>query len=162
MNLIVNALKSNTAFKVISRPSVFTLNNKPASIASGSSIPVPTQTFSSYNTGTDGNTGLTSNIQYQEIALSLDVVPLINSDDELTLQISQQNNEQSGTTEINGNPYPTISNQRVTTIVMVKNNSTVLLGGLIRENITKERRGIPILSSIPIIKYLAGSKKNQS
>lgn len=160
VNVIVNALKTNTAFKVISRPSVFTLNNKPASIASGQSIPVPTQTFSSYNTGTDGNTGLTSNIQYQEIALSLDVVPLINSDNELTLQISQQNNEQSGTTEINGNPYPTISNQRLNTIVMVKNNATVLLGGLIRENITKDKKGIPILSSIPILKYLAGSVKN--
>ena len=162
VNVIVNALQSNTAFKVISRPSVFTLNNKPASIASGSSIPVPTQTFSSYNTGVDGNTGLTSNIQYQEIALSLDVVPLINSDDELTLQISQQNNEQSGTTTINGNPYPTISNQRVSTIVMVKNNSTVLLGGLIRENTQKEKSGIPILSSIPILKYLAGSKKDKT
>ena len=43
---------------------------------------------------------------------------------------------------------------------MVKNNATVLLGGLIRENTQKERSGIPILSSIPILKYLAGSKKD--
>lgn len=161
VNVIVNALASNTAFKVISRPTVFTLNNKPASIASGTSIPVPTQTFSGYaGTGTN-NTGITSNIQYQEIALSLDVVPLINSEDELTLQISQQNNEQSGTTTINGNPYPTISQQRVNTMVMVKNMSTVLLGGLIRENVQKENSGIPILNRIPIIKYLAGSKKDK-
>ena len=160
VNVIVNALKSNTAFKVISRPTVFTLNNKPATISSGTSIPVPTQTFSSFNTGTDGNTGLTSNIAYQDIALSLEVVPLINSDDELTLQIFQQNNEQSGTTTINGNPYPTISNQQVNTTVMVKNNSAVLLGGLIRENTQKEKSGIPILSSIPLVKYLFGSTKN--
>ena len=160
VNVIVNALKSNTAFKVISRPTVFTLNNKPATISSGTSIPVPTQTFSSFNTGTDGNTGLTSNISYQDIALSLEVVPLINSDDELTLQIFQQNNEQSGTTTINGNPYPTISNQQVNTTVMVKNNSAVLLGGLIRENTQKEKSGIPVLSSIPLVKYLFGSTKN--
>ena len=89
-------------------------------------------------------------------------MPLINSDDELTLQISQQNNEQSGTTTINGNPYPTISNQRVNTIVMVKNNATVLLGGLIRENVQKEKNGIPILSSIPLIKYLTGSRKERT
>ena len=161
VHVIVNALASNTAFKVISRPTVFTLNNKPASIASGTSIPVPTHTFSGYSTGTNGNTGITSNIQYQDIALSLDVVPLINSNDEITLQISQQNNEQSGTTTINGNPYPTISQQRVNTMVIVKHNSTVLLGGLIRENVQKENSGIPILNRIPLIKYLAGSKKDK-
>lgn len=165
VNVIVNALKSNTAFKVISRPTVYTQNNKPASIASGTSIPIPTQTYSGYNTGVSTNnglsTGITSNIQYQEIALSLDVVPLINSADELTLQISQQNNEQSGTTTINGNPYPTISQQRVNTVVSVKNESTVLLGGLIRENVQKEKSGIPILSSIPLIKYIAGSTKDK-
>ncbi len=160
VSVILNALQSNTAFKVISRPSVFTVNNKSATISSGTSIPVPTQTFSSFNTGTDGNTGLTSNIAYQDIALSLEVLPLINSDDELTLQIFQQNNEQSGTTTINGNPYPTISNQQVNTTVMVKNNSTVLLGGLIRENIQKEKNGLPLLSRIPIVKFLFGSTKN--
>jgi type II secretory pathway component GspD/PulD (secretin) len=121
VSVILNALQSNTAFKVISRPSVFTVNNKSATISSGTSIPVPTQTFSSFNGGVDGNQGLTSNIAYQDIALSLEVLPLINSDDELTLQIFQQNNEQSGTTTINGTPYPTISNQQVNTTVMVKN-----------------------------------------
>ncbi len=161
VNVVMNALKSNTAFKVISRPSVFTQNNKPATISSGSSIPVPTQTFSSFNGGVDGNQGLTSNISYQDIALSLAVTPLINTDEELTLSIQQQNNEQSGTTTINGNPYPTISSQQVQTIVMCKNNDTVLLGGLIRENSEKERGGIPVLSSIPGLKYLFGSKKDR-
>lgn len=161
VNVIVNALKSNTAFKVISRPTIFTLNNKPASISSGSSIPIPVQTYSGYATGVENTTGITSNIQYQPVELSLNVVPLINSDDELTMQIFQQNNETAGTTTINGNPYPNISSQAVSTMVMVKNNSTILLGGLIRENIEKERGGIPVIGSIPVLKYLFGSTKDR-
>ena len=43
---------------------------------------------------------------------------------------------------------------------MVKNNSTVLLGGLIRENTQKEKNGLPILSRIPLIKHLFGSTSN--
>lgn len=161
VSVIVNALKTNTAFKVISRPTIFTLNNKPASISSGSSIPIPVQTYSGYATGVDNTTGITSNIQYQPVELSLNVVPLINSDDELTLQIFQQNNETSGTTTINGNPYPNISSQAVSTMVMVKNNSTILLGGLIRENVEKERGGVPVIGSIPVLKYLFGSTKDR-
>lgn len=86
--------------------------------------------------------------------LSLSIVPLINGEDELTLQIQQGNSETNGTTTINGNPYPNLSQQQLSTTVMVKNNSTVLLGGLIRENTEKERNGLPILNRIPLIKYL--------
>lgn len=159
INVAVRAAQTRGNLRVLSRPTIFTMNNQPANISSGSQIPVASTTQSTYNGGvtTGSNVGLISNVQYYPIELSLQVVPLINSPDEVTLQIAQQNNEKSGETDINGNKYPTISSQAVKTTVVVKNNSTVVLGGLIRESVSKTRSGIPILSKIPIIKYLTST-----
>jgi len=128
-------------------------------------IPVPVSSLSSFNTTADpslGGTsnGFVSNIQYQDVQLRLDVSPLINSDDELTLQVKQVNQDVAGSTTLNGNSIPNISSQGLETTIMVKNNSTVLLGGLIQETTDKQRSGIPILRDIPLIKYIASSTKD--
>lgn len=160
LDLIVQTLNENTDFKVISRPTVFTMNNTPASISSGSSFPIASSTQGLIGGGTTG-TGLLSNVQYQDVVLSLNIVPLINSENELTLQISQQNSEQTGeTTTIADNPYPTLTKQELTTTVMCKNMDTVILGGLIREEKSLGRSGVPILSEIPLLKYLSGSRSD--
>jgi type II secretory pathway component GspD/PulD (secretin) len=156
LDLMVQTLNENTDFKVISRPTVFTMNNTPANISSGSSFPIASSTQGLIGGGTTG-TGLLSNVQYQDVVLSLNIVPLINSEDELTLQISQQNSEQSGTTTISDNPYPTLTKQQLTTTVMCKNRETIILGGLIREQKDLKAGGMPILSEIPILRYLTGS-----
>ncbi len=167
VNLAVTALTQNKDFKILSRPTLYTLNNKPASIETGLKVPVPSSTLGSYSggSGVDPNTGgnssgFVSNIQYQDISLRLDVAPLIHSDNELMLQVKQVNATQAGTTKISGNDIPNISNQGLETTIMVKNNATVLLGGLISETVDKERSGIPILKDIPIIKYITSSTKN--
>lgn len=157
LDVIVQALNSNTDFKVISRPTVFTMNNMAATISSGQSFPIASSTQGFVGGGVGNNNGLLSNVQYQDVVLSLNIIPLINSDDELTLQISQQNSEQSGTTTIADNPYPILTKQELNTTVMCKNNGTVLLGGLIREDKTNRKSNVPFLSSIPLVKYLTGS-----
>lgn len=159
LDLIVQTLNENTDFKVISRPTVFTMNNTPASISSGSSFPIASSTQGLIGGGTTG-TGLLSNVQYQDVVLSLNIVPLINSENELTLQISQQNSEQAGETTIADNPYPILTKQELTTTVMCKNMDTVILGGLIREEKSLGRSGVPILSEIPLLKYLSGSRSD--
>ncbi|MEQ1749899.1 MAG: secretin N-terminal domain-containing protein [Prosthecobacter sp.] len=158
LDVIVQALNTNTDFKVISRPSVFTMNNSPATISSGQSFPIASSTQGLVGGGT--SSGLLSNVQYQDVVLSLNIIPLINSNDELTLQISQTNSEQSGTTTISENPYPILTKQELNTTVMCKNNGTVLLGGLIREDKTNRKSNVPFLSSIPLLKYLTGSRSD--
>ena len=159
----MRAAQSRGNLHVLSRPTIFTMNNQPASISTGTQIPVASSTQSTYNGGVNNgsNVGLISNVQYYPIELSLQVVPLVNSNDEVTLQIMQQNNETGDATVINGNEYPTISSQQMTTTVVVKDQSTVVLGGLMRESVSKTRSGIPILSKIPIIKYLTSSVKDE-
>ena len=158
VDVIINAMNSRDDFKVISRPSVFTMNNTPANISSGSSFPIATSTQGFVGTGS--NNGLLSNVAYQDVVLSLNIIPLINSDDELTLQISQENSEVAGSTTIAENTYPVLTKQQLNTVVMCKNNATVLLGGLIRESGEKNKTNVPFLSNIPILKYLTGSTSN--
>lgn len=158
LDIIARAFESDGNSRVISRPTVFTLNNTPASISSGTSFPFAS---SSQNLGTAG--GLISNVQYQDVALTLNITPLINSADELTLQIAQENSDvgtPSTDRVIGGDSYPTLSKQMLTTTVMCKNNTTVMLGGLIRENKTNTNSRIPLISRIPILNLIGKSTTN--
>jgi len=83
--------------------------------------------------------------------LKLEVIPLINSDEQVTLTIAQQNDSLSGTRVIGGNTVPIINTQELLTEVTVKNRNTVILGGLIEDSAQDETSGLPILSDIPLL-----------
>jgi general secretion pathway protein D len=155
LTAIVRALDETKRFRVVSRPMVFTTNNKKAIIASGTEIPIPVNTYSA-PTGTDPlnqqNTfANSSSIQFKKIALQLEVVPLINSEKEVTLDILQKVDSRSGSTVVNGNLIPNIATRYIKTTVSAPNCSTIVLGGLIMDDKTRNQNGIPLLSRIPLI-----------
>ncbi len=153
LTAIVRALDATGRFKTISRPTVFTSNNKKAIIASGQEIPVPVNTISNATGGGLINTGLAqqSNIQFKKIALQLEVVPLINSEKEVSLDILQKVDSRGADVLISGNPIPTIQTRYIKTTVSAPNCSTIALGGLIQEDKNNTQQGIPILSKIPVV-----------
>jgi type II secretory pathway component GspD/PulD (secretin) len=147
---------------VISRPVVYTVNNKKALISSGTDQPVAPSTLSSLNqtdSAVDTSTALQSNIDFRPVVLQLEVVPLINSDKEVTLTIAQKNDNVQGTQTIAGNEVPVISTQQLKTTVTVPNRHTVVLGGLITNEETRAATGIPFLKDIPGLGYLFSSTK---
>jgi type II secretion system protein D len=156
LNAIVTALQNTDRFRVVSRPSVFTSNLKKAIIASGTEIAVPTNIQSSVNSVQAGSSGLVTNssVQFKNVTLQLEVVPLINSEREVDLDILQKNDEVSGSTKIDNNDIPTISTRYVKTHVTVPNQATLVLGGLIKASTDRSKQGIPLLSSIPVLGYL--------
>src|SRR5229473_4854685 len=152
---IVRALDSTGRFKTISRPMVFTSNNKKAIIASGTEIPVPVNTLTAPATTTGvlttGNSFATSsNIQFKKVALQLEVVPLINSDKEVSLDILQKVDSLAGTTRVDNNDIPNIATRYIRTNVSAPNGSTIVLGGLIMDDKRRSVTGIPILDRIPV------------
>ena len=152
---VVHLLDSTGRFKVINRPVVFTTNNKKAIIASGQEIPVPVSTLSSF-VPTQGatpvqNFGTQSSIQYKKVALQLEVVPLINSEKEVTLDILQKLDSVADSTNIDGNLIPNVATRYIKTTVSAPNCSTIVLGGLITDNKRNSKSGIPLLSRIPLI-----------
>jgi general secretion pathway protein D len=164
---IVRALDASGRFRVINRPVVFTSNNKKAIIASGQEIPVPVSTLSTIaNTSSVpgqtpfNNFGTQSSIQYKKVALQLEVVPLINSEKEVTLDILQKVDSLGADPAIiDGNAIPTIATRYIKTTVSAPNCSTIVLGGLITENKRTQKAGIPILDRIPVIGALFRSTK---
>lgn len=150
---VVKALETTGRFKTISRPTVFTSNNKKAIIASGQEIPVPVSTLSNLtNTvNTTGVAAVASNIEFKKVALQLEVVPLINSENEVSLDILQKVDSLAGSTVVDGNSIPTIATRYIRTSVSAPNCSTIVLGGLITEDKRKDTTAIPLLSRIPLI-----------
>jgi len=153
---IVHALESTGKFQVISRPMVFTSNNKKAIIASGQEVPIPVNSLTALNTSTVNNTGVpsvASSIEYKKVALQLEVVPLINSDKEVSLDILQKIDSlvAGGNVNIGGNNVPTIATRYIRTNVSAANGSTIVLGGLIQDNKQKSYSGIPVLDKIPYV-----------
>src|SRR5438034_5102462 len=147
---IVHLLESPGRFTVISRPTVFTSNNKKAIIASGTEIPVPVNTLT--NAGVVSTVAsVSSSIEFKKVALQLEVVPLINSEKEVSLDILQKLDSLAGTTRISGNDIPNIATRYIRTNVSAPNGSTIVLGGLIEDNKTKNYSGIPYLSRIPYV-----------
>lgn len=144
----IRALETSSDFKVLSRPTVYTANNRKAIISSGQRIAVPTNTFTS---GANVGTSQSTNIEYRDVLLRFEVVPLINSEDEVTLRISLLNEAIQGFQVIDGNEIPTIVTESISTTVTIPNNSTVVLGGLVTERFSDATRGVPVLSSIPVL-----------
>ncbi len=150
----VNLLQENTNFTILSRPSIFTANNQRGTISSGRRIAIPTNS----NQFTGG--GVSTNIEYRDVVLRLEVIPLINSPEEITLTIALVNDEVVGQSEnIEGiGSVPIIGTREILTTVTVPNNQTVVLGGLITTNQTESVTGVPILSSIPGLGRLFSTK----
>lgn len=156
IDLYINALTVTDRFRIASRPAVFTANNKKATIYNGTKIAVPTSTVTTLGGGGSANAtsgSQQSNIQYQDVVLKIEVVPLINSAKEISLQIVQTNDTISQTTQAVGGgvQVPDINTQELNTTVIVPDRATVLLGGLVTQQDTKNVAGVPFLSTIPLM-----------
>ena len=169
LTVFLRALQEKSDFTVLSRPSIFTSNNQKGTISSGERIAIPTGS-NSYGGGVL-NGSVSTQIEYQDVVLKLEVIPLVNSDNEITMQIALLNDEQNGTQTIEGGAggedltVPRISTREILTTATVPNNNTIVLGGLIVGRNGQGKSGIPILSDIPYLGRLFSSTtdtKNRS
>lgn len=156
LSMFLKATQDDSRFKVLSSPSIFATNNQKGSLISGTSIAVPT---GSYSYGTSSS--MSTNYEYKEVALKLDVIPLVNSNNEITLKIFLTSDdvgaERTVGTGDNAYKIPDILKRELTTTITVPNTQTVVLGGLITESDNTSKSGIPILCDIPGIGPLFGS-----
>jgi type II secretion system protein D len=159
LSTYLTLLEGSSLFKVLSKPTVFTLNNVPAAISTGQRIAVPSNTLTTAGTLPGQNAAVSATVQYEEVLLEIQVVPLINSEDEVTLQIQQKNDDVGERTNIGGNSVPNITTQQLTTTVVVPNRSSVLLGGLITERDREASNSLPLLNRVPIARLAFGTNK---
>ncbi|HME89441.1 MAG TPA: secretin N-terminal domain-containing protein [Chthoniobacterales bacterium] len=149
---IVHFLESTGNFRVLNRPVVFTSNNKKAIIASGQEVPVPVNTLTNAQTNVTGVAAVSASVEFKRVALQMEVVPLINSEREVSLDILTKLDSLTGqTTNIGGNEVPTIATRYVRTNVAAASGSTIILGGLVTDDKRKSTTGMPYLSKIPYL-----------
>jgi len=160
VDIFARFLENTDRFRTLSRPVIYTTNNRKATILSGQKVPVPTQSLTTATGGGISGNGsaITSNIEYQDVVLKLEVIPLINSDREVNLIIAQTNDNVIGTDTVSGNKVPIISTQEITTSVRVPNGATIVLGGLISEDKERGVEGMPYISEIPVLGSLLGGR----
>jgi type II secretory pathway component GspD/PulD (secretin) len=100
---------------------------------------------------TSNTAAVQATIEYEDVELRLEVIPLINSSREVTLKIAQINDSLGNNVQIAGNTVPTVNSQRLTTTVTVPSGATVVLGGLINDTIEKQESGIPVVDQFPYL-----------
>ncbi len=153
----MNALQSITTVKVISAPKVLVLNNHTASLQVGDQVPVSTGSLTNAGVGTDPT--VANEIQYLPTGVILTVTPRVNDSGLVLLDISQEVSDvkpdSAGT-----NNTPTIEDRKFTSSIAVHDGQTIALGGLIKDNNSHARDGLPYLSQIPYIGALFGSTDN--
>ncbi len=149
----LNALATDSRFKVLDTPRIFTSNNVKAEINVSQRFPYIT----SQQTGIAG--GLISNYQFQDVGVVLTVTPRITSSGQVTMDVVQSADDLQGFTSFNA---PIINHRQATTTVSVADGQTIVLGGIIRNTITTSQSKIPLLGDIPLLGNLfkSSSKEN--
>lgn len=164
--LLFKAIETVSDLEVLSRPSLLTADNEEGSIVVGQEVPFITNTSRPGTTGTDGGSiggfgyGYTR-IQREEVGVKLTVTPQISEGDNLLLQIeievSDVANQGVGDVNILG---PTTNKALMKNKVLVKDGSTAVLAGLIRDTSDRNRKQPPILGDVPGLGWLFRTKTN--
>jgi general secretion pathway protein D len=142
--LILDALHAVTSVKVLSNPSLVVIDNQPAVLQVGDQVPIST---GSATVLTSSNT-IVNTIDYRDTGIILRVVPRVNVNGIVRLDIEQEISNvapTSGGTTLT----PTVSQRRVKSSISVASGQTVLLAGLISERQDRTSSGIPLLDQLP-------------
>ncbi len=147
---LLHALQSDGDVNVLSTPNILTSDNQKAEIMVGENVPF--KTGQSQNAATGGSSILTT-IERKDVGISLKITPQITSEDNVRLEIYQEisNVVESATPNADG---PTTSKRSASTTVVIKDRETMIIGGLIRDNVTTSERKVPFLGDIPLLGWL--------
>jgi general secretion pathway protein D len=147
----LDALANAGRLKVLASPHILTADNREASIHIGTEIPILTSQSNIPGVNTvGGQTALVNNVQYRSTGVILRVLPQVNADGLVNLQVRQEvsdvdNNFQSTTGS------PAFTTREAETTAVVQNGDSLLLGGIISETTSRGRSGVPYLMDLPVL-----------
>jgi general secretion pathway protein D len=136
---------------VLSSPHILTTNNQEAEISVGENIPYQSG-FSNFGAGAGGLALPVQSVQRQDVALTLKITPHINASDMVRLEIDQEISDiASRNFEGLG---PSWAKRAIKTTVVVRDQQSIVIGGLISDRVTYSESKIPLLGDVPILGYL--------
>ncbi len=147
LDVALEAIATDSRVNVLSRPRIQTSHAVPATLFIGNTVPYITGSSSYLGVGGGQN----SVYQEKRVGITLDVLPLINPDGLVVMDI-QQNIQQLGENQIiDGNPVPTTTERSAAAKVAVRDRETIILGGFISTTKNNSKSGVPFLKDIPIL-----------
>lgn len=149
---LVTALQTKGDVEIISTPHALATDNEEAEMAVADNLPFKTSTVY------DSNGNPRDNFEYKDVGLTLKFTPQINDDGFVKLKISQENSTVLSNTTAN-QLAPTTSKRSVKTTIVVKDGSTVVIGGLIQDDREVNKSTVPCLGDLPGIGKLFGTEK---
>ncbi|MFM6830403.1 MAG: type II secretion system secretin GspD [Novosphingobium sp.] len=152
ISAVLNTLETKTKINVVSAPKLVVLNNQTAALQVGDQVPILTQS----STSNIGNSATVNSVDYRDTGVILKITPRVNESGLVTLDIAQEVSSVKNTNS-SGINSPTISTRKISTTVAVQDGDVVALGGLIRNTLSVDRNGIPVVSQIPILGALFGN-----
>ena len=148
---LITALATESKAKLLATPHILVSDNREARIQVGEQVPLVTsETF--------GTPGIAPQrlIQYRDIGIILKVKPRVNDGGLVALELDQEVSTYK-TITLSGSDQIALNKTAAQTSLVVQDNQTIVIGGLIREDTNKTRSGIPFLSRIPILGWLFGN-----
>jgi general secretion pathway protein D len=157
---VLQALSTNSDSDLLSTPSILTLDNEEASIVVGQNVPFRTGSFTTNQSG--ANNPFTT-IQRQDVGITLKVIPHIHDGDAVRLEVEQEVSSVVDAGSIGDGGFSDIvTNKRtIQTVILADDTQTIVLGGLIQDDLQDSVRKVPLLSAIPLAGKLFQSTSRQ-
>ena len=145
LRVLLNALATDSDTNILSTPSLLTMDNEEASIHVGENVPFVT---GSYTSTTDDSTDPFQTVERHDVGIKLNVIPQINEGDTIKLKIEQEVSRVVDNELVDG---LTTSKRTIETTILVDDKQTIVLGGLIRDDLTESVSKVPLLGDIPLL-----------
>jgi general secretion pathway protein D len=150
------ALYSDSSTKVIQRPNMRVMDSEKASMKIGDRIPIATGSFQSGLTQ-----GVNTQFQYIDVGVTIDVTPYVHQGNDVTLKMTLEVSSVTGEQSIDGVTEPTIGQRHIEHEARLADGEVNLIGGILQDTETKSLSGYPLLSQIPILKYLFAQENKE-
>ncbi len=146
---VITALATHSDANLLSTPSILTLDNQEAKILVGREVPFRTGSFTT--TG-DGTSNPFTTVQREDVGVELTVTPHVHDESAVRLDVAQQISNVI-TTPVGGDAFADVvtSKRSIETTVLAEDRQTIVLGGLIQDDITENNSKVPLLGDIPLL-----------
>ena len=156
ISALINLSKTTDDVNILSAPRLLTSDNEEAEIIVGDNVPIVTEKLTDTT-----STNVTVSVERQDAALTLRFTPQVIEDNLVRLNIYQEVTgvKEDSQSDTNG---PTLTKRVIRNTVLAQSRKTIILGGLINNQVTKNETKVPLLGDIPVIGWLFKSKSTSS
>jgi general secretion pathway protein D len=149
---VLRTIATKSQVRVLSTPEVLATNNREARVLVGSRVPF----IASTRLGND--VAIDRSVQYENVGTQLTLIPTINEDDYVSVQVLQEVSSLTSRTVTAALDAPVISTREASTRAVIRNGQTVVIAGLIGTDEQDIERGVPFFKDIPVLGYLFKSR----